>query len=513
MSASDIQENHVLHSSNGRFSADTSSRLGDVSRILREAHARGAASGLVMHFHGGLNSEAVGRAIAEKLTPRYLEAGGYPLFFVWESGAWESIRNNLSDVLSDPAFRELVKKVAEWSVKKLGGRLGLKGGPGQAINEREFRKEFDAWFDGLQPSPPVPLGEAATPAGGFKAAGGVNEDDLAAEIEVELDSDPEFQDTIQRLHNAGPGDRVKTKGAGNAEVPERVLIDSDALQELFPGRTAATKGALVWLSVAKFVAKLVMRVIKRHATGRAHGMYCTVVEEVLRSAYMDKVGAVMWNQMKKDTLDSFGTDADCCGSAVVNVLSELKAEGKTFSKITLVAHSTGALYICDFLDKISTVEPDLGFNIIFLAPAVRHDRLAAALQAHQARIANFRLFGMSDDLESNDNMVPILYPRSLLYFVSGLLEGRTNDDNGWEGEVDAPVVGMQRYLGNGEVFNEKDFPYVASVGRYLANRPDTAIWSESGIGDGRNSRSRKHGDFDDDPDTVASVAWMIKHGY
>lgn len=37
----------------------------------------------------------------------------YLLFFVWESGFKEAILNSKDDLLSDPAFRGLVKKVSE----------------------------------------------------------------------------------------------------------------------------------------------------------------------------------------------------------------------------------------------------------------------------------------------------------------------------------------------------------------------------------------------------------------
>ncbi len=293
----DVQKAHVLHSRDGKFEANTSS-LADVDRILAAALAAAPAHGLVIHFHGGLVGQKSGRGIADFLAPKYAAAGAYPLFFVWESGPIETLKNNLGDILKDPAFRELVKKVSEWALKKLGGQVGLKGGPGQTINEDQLRAEFDLWFKGASPTPPVTDEGKVAPTAGMKGAAGVNEDDLAAEIEDGLDGDPDFQDAIQKLHNAIAGGTAATKGAGTQAAASVVLVDDQALKTMFPGTTATTRGGLDWFSVAKFVAKVVIKVIMRYAQARAHGMYCTVVEEVLRAAYLDKVGATIWNQMK-----------------------------------------------------------------------------------------------------------------------------------------------------------------------------------------------------------------------
>lgn len=504
-----IQKDHVLHSRNGKFGHNTS-QVADVVRILGSDQAAASAQGLVIHFHGGLNSQKDALGIASDLAPKYEKAGAYPLFFVWESGLIESIKNNLQDILADPAFRELVKKASEWALKKLGGQVGLKGGSGQTINEDQLRKEFDIWFNGASTEPPVTNEGKVLPTPTMKGAAGLNEVDLADEIEAGLDGDPDFQNAIQKLYNAVAGETVATKSAGINAAADVVLVDDRALNEMFPGTTATTKGGLAWILIAQFVAKIVIKVVRRYANGRAHGMYCTIVEEVLRAAYLDKIGATVWNQMKKDTVDSFGSDSQCCGTAVAKELGNLHAAGKNFKKITLVGHSTGAVYICEFLDAASKYAPELKFDIVFLAPAVRHDRFATAMAKHHDRIGGFRMFGMSDGIESDDVLVPILYTRSLLYFVSGVLEGHVEDD-AWKGDIDAPIVGMQRYITDKSVYNPNEFPEVEQVRQFLQSTQNSEIWSDSSAGNGRNSTSHKHGDFDNDVDTVNSVLWIIGH--
>ena len=54
----------------------------------------------------------------------------------------------------------------------------------------------------------------------------------------------------------------------------------------------------------------------------------------------------------------------------------------------------------------------------------------------------FRMFTMTDDAERKDGLLPVVYPRSLLYFVSGLLE--TGPDG--KGEPGDPLVGLSTLL-------------------------------------------------------------------
>lgn len=494
-----VQRDHVLHSANGRFGDDTTSSVEDVARILGSAAS--ASRHLVLHFHGGLVSQRAGRGIADRLAPRYADAGAYPLFFVWESGLVESLVNNPRDILADRAFRALVTKVAEWVVKKIGGSVGLKGAAGTTIDEVRLREEFGQWFDGARARPPVvDLDRAASATGKGASLPGL--DDLAADIEYGLDADPDFQDAFLALQAADPATTA-------------TALDDHALQALLPGRTHAAKGALSWWTVARWVATVVIAVIERYRAGRDHGIYCTVVEEVLRSAFLDKVGTVVWNQMKRDTHDGFGDDPRCCGTAVVRELGALQAAGRGFDRITLIGHSTGAIYICELLDAAARLAPELRFDVVLLAPAVSHARFADALDAHAGgdhpRVRRLRMFAMSEPVESADAMVPVLYTRSLLYFVSGLLEGDVRDGR-WVGEVDRPLVGMQRYQDLAETYSGAGFEAVDRVRGELA-ASGRVVWSCADDGDGRRCASRKHGDFDNDETTLASLEWMLANAW
>lgn len=523
--------NNYLVSANGRLGDPPLSALTEVDRVLDLAAAEAPPNGLVIHFHGGLVSKDYALTnIAGPLAKIYGDAGAYPLFFIWESGFGEAIWNNKGDLLDDPAFRELVKKVSEWALKKISitGAFGFRGAGGQQIEDMAaFRKEFDDWFDqmpGAAPSVPPTETTAIDTAPGSKTksrAATPDEDELATQIKNGLDDDPGFKKALGEALNASiPLDKVATRGAGaGSRRASKLLLSSEALDKMLPpeegGQTlegkVKSRGVFDWINVAKFVAKIVIAVIKRYKSDRDHGMYCTVVEEVLRAAYGDLIGAAIWNQMKKDTLDSFADRPDTCGLAVVRKLKALEAVGNGLRKLTLVGHSTGAIYICNFLDMAKKVGLLTPIQVIYLAPAVTCDRFARAIDEHgDDCLKDFRMFAMKDSRETEDQMLKPLYTRSLLYFVSGLLEGEP-DGGGWNSILDMPLVGMARYYELPKVFG--DDQSVSKVKTFLNDRAHRMVWSQSlDAGDGLNSDAAHHGDFDNDEQTLQSMVAVIKYG-
>ncbi len=514
---------HYLVSANGRLGESPQSKVTEVARILALAIEQAPENGLVIHFHGGLVSRDYAlEHITAPLTDRYAQAKAYPLFVVWESGIKEAILNNKKDVLQDPAFRELVKKVSEWVLKKVSitGGVSFKGAGGQAIaDEDQFRQEYDRWFAGARNVPPAEDSDVAGDAGAKTraAAGEPDIDLLSNEIELQLDNDPQFKEVMQETFNAAnpPSVDVSTKGVGTKKRADVLLLSSDVLDEMFPPEEGAseadgkvkTRGLFTWAKVAYYVAKLVIEVVKRFRSDRDHGVYCTVIEEVLRSAYGDLIGATVWNAMKKDTLDSFAAGPDTCGLLVVQKLKALEDTGTHFKKITLVGHSTGAIYICNFLDAAKAAGLTTPICVLFLAPAVTCERFAAALDAHESTyLKDFRMFAMRDAREIEDQMLKPFYTRSLLYFVSGLLEGNVTGGK-WMGTLDMPLVGMERFFTVGAFSDDQKVQRVLS---FINAEPHRVVWSKAeGAAAGLNSDSRHHGDFDNDEPTLKSLVEII----
>jgi hypothetical protein len=466
----------------------------------------------------GLNS---GKRIASELGASYQEAGAYPLFFVWEAGAIEIIVNNWADIASEPIFQQLVRKAVEFALGKLGDAIGAKGAAPAPVDPARVAADLKAWFAGTAESPPYADYDLRPGMAGAKA--GAQPDPLyRMELQANLEADPAFRQALEAVANGllPPEQRQATKGGGT-RAATTTLMDPAALAEVADSPAPGQKGAISMAKMAWEVAKVVYRVVRRYLDGRDHGLYGTVEEEVLRAFYADKLGQTLfWNQMKKDTVDAFdpapaqpGREAG--GLAFLQRLAARLAAGAPTPRIVLTGHSTGAVYICHFIERADALLPaGLRFDIVLLAPAVDFKLFAKTMQTYAHRVGNVRLFGMQDEWERADAMAQgflpaalarILYPHSLLYFVSGLLE---------EAETDMPILGMKRFFDRGAVFSAPAYPEVDWARAWFAQAPSReAVWSDANLGPGRNSAARQHGNFDNDRATVASIKHLLSQGY
>lgn len=512
-----INSEYVIHAVNGRLSdggsgADTSRAM--IAQMVAKALAAEDPE-LILHFHGGLVDKIAGLGIATRLYEKYSGGSRTPLFFVWEAGLLESIQNNLKDIGDDRLFRGLVKKVSRWVLERMPAASGLKGAGGP--DPAELERQYDEWFEGQRDTIPDALQAKQNETIVLKSAHqAVDEVDLARRVRRDLDNDELFKLYLQELHADLDPAKIshpipKVSGVGavvtvkSDVAPEQVHDVMDVSED--------TKGIFTLAKTAAFIVKVTIAVIRRLREGRGHGLYTTIVEEILGAAYIDKVGGVIWRQMKKDTGDAFGDPDETAGSALLKEIGEQqKATGKAFKRIVLIGHSTGAVYIANLIDASEKLLPDAKFDVILLAPAITYEKLAGTLEKHAARIQRVRRFAMRDSVESKDALVPIIYPRSLLYFVSGVVEFSEDDDP--TRRADTPLVGMERYRLDPDTFDATKYPEVHAVEKLLG-AGSNSVWSITGDTDseGLRSKSQKHGDFDNDDDTVASVVRILRKGF
>jgi hypothetical protein len=86
---------------------------------------------LMMHAHGGLVSEHFALEYADKMVPWWLSKWVYPLYFVWESGLFDILRQfvlgrrDVFDYTSDPVWEGVLKSPGSlaWSAMKKSARL------------------------------------------------------------------------------------------------------------------------------------------------------------------------------------------------------------------------------------------------------------------------------------------------------------------------------------------------------------------------------------------------------
>ncbi len=235
------------------------------------------------------------------------------------------------------------------------------------------------------------------------------------------------------------------------------LMDPKALDQFIERSDPSSRGLLSSAQIIKAVVKIAARVISRFIHKRDHGLHATIVEEILHALYLANVGGAIWKTMKKDTADSFGPDPQVHGgSAFLDALKN-HADPANPPRVILIGHSTGAVYISEFIKNADKLLPaDFTFEVLFLAPASTCNLTAKTFAAHQHRISNLRMFTMTDENEKKDQLAPVLYPHSLLYFASGVVEP----------EIDMPIVGMERFY-DMKKFPKDQFPAVATVRDYM----------------------------------------------
>ena len=122
------------------------------------------------------------------------------------------------------------------------------------------------------------------------------------------------------------------------------------------------------------------------------------------------------------------------------------------TNIILVGHSTGSIYVTQFIRKAQKLwtcgrAASQKFSVIFLAPAVSYQDFDRLAMEAPDRIAQIRIFTMTDEKEKADKVLEAVvgpkfqaladyYDHSLLYAVSGIFEPN----------ADEPLLGMDRFL-------------------------------------------------------------------
>ena len=466
-------QDHYVDLAAGRFASTSAA---DLERIFGNV-ARSGCDTLVVHFHGGLNTREDGIKRVEEMRETYIDAGAYPLFFVWQSWVSEVIGNGFVSIFDEPMFQALRSRVRDFVAERMakadeaddGASGGVRGLLREALERageqterlrdiagRVFRLHDQDRGELLERY----LGDAAI-AGETKALSDRMAGDGAAGPARKTLLRPEF---VEALGHRWKGFRV--------------------------GQHLAIAGALV---------EVTFRVCERHAKGRDHGLEPTIVEEILRRFYF----AEDWfSWMKLQIEDAFQPDAQKFGgTALLQHLQRMRESGRPLRTI-LVGHSAGSIYCCNVVDHAKTMAPEQSFELCFLAPAVTFERFARTLACNGQAIRSMRNFALSDVLERKDRWVPRIpdaYSASLLYFTSGLMER----DDAATGDV--PVVGMERYYGAVPVDTDENRKALD----YLRTERQRVCWA--GVaGVDPMLDAEHHSGFDANPTVRAALTSLIR---
>lgn len=286
----------------------------------------------------------------------------------------------------------------------------------------------------------------------------------------------------------------------NSEI-DGVLLIKKEFRENINNKISLNK-EMIFASLGKIVSRIIMR----YARKRDHGFKATLIEEILRELYFDKLGELIWNGIKLKAREMWDPNSDLsrkklhAGRYFLDQL-EKYVDRTPEVKINLIVHSAGSVVSCHLLNLIASENRNCQFeNIIFLAPACRVELFNSHIVNNSNEFKTFRMFTMSDKYEINDHLLMNIYPRSLLYLVSGLLE------NGY----DEYILGLERHIRAYHPYNNSrelkkahDFLYASSEDRVVYSKTDETAPR------GRRSDSERHGDFDSDLNTLKSLQDIV----
>ncbi|MEV0523004.1 hypothetical protein AB0I66_06225 [Streptomyces sp. NPDC050439] len=490
----------------GRLASTTTADIDELVAGLKDRRR------VVLHFHGGLIDDTLGFATAARLAPVYEAAGAEPVFFVWSSGLLETLRGNLPQILNESVFRTLLNRVTRYATGTVFREPGQRAfGAVTAPAPRAVAAELAQVRAGQEPYARLTAPPEVPP---------LNEDEQR-QIAAELSADTELAERTREIVNsvtpqAGPTRPTPTEPVAAARdifggrAAAATLMSPDVVADL-ADRAATGERALV--STALMVRKtvrVVAAVVGRFRQRNDHGLYATVVEEILREFYLANVGAAIWDAMKRQTADTFAAADDevRAGRYFLDRFAELLATG-TRPQVTVVGHSAGAVFIGNLLDDLvrrrAAVDDPLPADfrlrdVVLLAPACTVGQLAPVVRRQAELFDRLRMFTMTDRAEQADHLVPFLYPRSLLYFISGVLERGPSRQS-----AVMPVAGMQHwYLDTAALGPDSD-----DLRGFLRADSARTVWSPGDGGPGLSAGALSHAAFDDDPQVLASVAAML----
>ncbi len=147
-------------------------------------------------------------------------------------------------------------------------------------------------------------------------------------------------------------------------------------------------------------------------------------------------------------------------------------------------------------------------NVIFLAPAVTSQLFYTNMLKNQSEFGDLYMFTMPDKLERQDavlaavnSLLAVVYPSSLLYVVSGILEE----------EVDLPLLGMLRFNTGTSPFDSQKLQKVRDYLLTPGKRRLTMSAADGPVPVGQlASRATSHGAFSADGPTLDSIQLIIK---
>ena len=229
-------------------------------------------------------------------------------------------------------------------------------------------------------------------------------------------------------------------------------------------------------------------------------------------------GKLQWDEIKRTAAQATALSDGAVRLTLERVAALVRRDPSV--EVHMVGHSAGALVLAPAVSLLTTrglitsgpMRGRRGLNVpisscTLWAPAcpvsLFDDTFLPAIT--RERIKRFLLFTLTEELEAADHVAGI-YRKSLLHLISAALEETPRVPGDTDG---TPLVGMERFVRS----NGGDQPGHDAFLSLLKRRHVTWLCSPSRITSAPSyttpASARRHGDFDDDPGTLASTLGMI----
>jgi len=402
---------------------------------------------LLIQFYGSSPDNSLGISSPQLLDQMYRQAGALPIFLSFKPNILKIMKTNMNKIYQDIRFKYLFVQLLRFGIAKLcqrktdRGKLLLLPPASEILSTLEAT---EAEVIHLRREPYSYLNFTRLPPG---------------EILRQIERD--------QLHNLLRSDQ-------KPEISNTILHQTERVLKI---------------------------VFERIADNRDHGLYTTIVEEIIREFYYEIISRSSWEKFKETLESSFKTERSTTGGNLLCWLVEKICSIEPSPRIILVGHGIGANCLCYLLQNLNKmyINKQIIFDLILLAPACSFQLFVRSVLPQETRIGKLLLFGLPDSFERVDAFSGAIYTRSLLYFISGLLEG----------EIDQPLLGMQRFYREILFHDAKLFPEINQMRQFIDKHQGHLIWSRTVEKAEFSSQAKYHEDFLQDRQTIDSICRFI----
>lgn len=444
----------------------------DVQAIADHMLSKNAKT-LNIYFHGGLVNEFDG-AEAVRTVTEYLnntDDNTHNIGFIWKTGIKDVLTENFSNIFGK-GLGYILQKVL---LTTISNRFtpAVQVSPMSFIKSENTAPDIDS----------ILLGKSTCPD--FQSAFDPKMSDSSSKDISEEECEQLCAAVIASLDGEANNQKYWLDFTSDHTLSVKEDVEEAINSDL--NQTSNEKGFVGSFRRAFLVGKILYNVLKRFRNGTGHGTIETITEEIFQQFYVSDIGTSVWSAMK--TKATMMWQEKNPGADLMRALSSVPD-----LHVNLIGHSAGSNCIAGLLNTYDSDQHSFKLdNVILMGAACTYDVFTDSYMKHRSKYNKFFSIKMTDYNESRDRLidnVPVissLYPASLLYFISGVLEDPTQR---FPHNSDHPVVGMSRYLEARSPYQTEHFNTV----REFFDTEDNHVIEDGSIVD--------HGGFDNTGSTT-----------